>query len=91
MTPERARVFAGDARYDRQRGHWEVELIDDLGQSVGYRAIGATRAEAEDRATWLVARRRDELAGAERAPSFMQRLIAEHHGTLDPHRPSPSE
>ena len=79
-------VFAGQARYDRQRGHWEVELIDDLGQSIGYRAIGATRAEAEDRATWLVARRRDELAAGARPPTFMQRLQAEHHGTLMPHR-----
>ena len=88
---ERAQVYAADARYDRERGHWEVELVDDLGQSVGYRAIGATRAEAEDRAVWLVARRRDELAMAARPPTFMQRLRAEHHGTLRPHRASATE
>jgi hypothetical protein len=82
MSNDRPCVFAGEARYDRERGHWEVELLDETGQSIGYRAVGATRAEAEDRALWLVACRRSEVAEAARARTFMQRLVAEHPGTL---------
>ena len=85
-STERPCVFAGEARYDRERGHWEVELLDETGQPIGYRALGATRTEAEDRALWLVACRRAEVAEAARARTFMQRLVAEHEGTLRPSR-----
>ena len=82
MSNDRPTVFAGEARYNKERGHWEVELLDEAGQSIGYRALGATRAEAEDRALWLVACRRAEIAEATRPKTFMQRLRAEHNGTL---------
>ena len=75
-------VYAGEARYVRDRDHWEVELLDEAGHSIGYRACGATRAEAEDRAFFLVACRRSEITEASRTKTFMERLVAEHEGTL---------
>jgi hypothetical protein len=60
-----------------------VDLLDEDGEPIGYRTLGATRSEAEDRALSIVIRQQESTALG-RSPTFLERLVAEHHGTLRP-------